>query len=190
MAERIPVPRLVSRSATMWLSVGAAVVGAVGVVVWALLTQPPVNQAAAVVVVLVIALLLGFLIGRRTWIDPAAGTVGRDVCGLVPRTAAWATAERVRITDNRGGQALLEVRGAGDRTSVYLPLVAVDLGGDRSQEPGFLRVLAEQLETWAPQRKAIATALRAQADHLETGGGVRDSPLARRYLARAGNSQS
>lgn len=183
-ADRVRVPRLLSRSASMWLSVGAAVVAAVGVVVWALLTQPLVNQVSGVLVFGFLASVLGFLIGRRTWLDPASGVVGRDVCGLFPRTTSWAGAQRVQVGSNRGGQALLEVRGVGRRTSVYLPLVAVDPGGDRSQQPDFLRLLADQVETWAPQRRAVVAALRAQADHLASGGSVRESPVARRYLAR------
>ena len=44
--------------------------------------------------------------------------------------------------------------------------------------------LADQIERWAPQRVAVAKALRAQADHVAAGGSVRDSPLARAHLAR------
>ena len=174
---RIGVPRLLSRSVTMWLSAGVAAAGLVGVVVWALLTQPLVNQVCAVVLAVGLVLVLGFLIGRRTWIDTEVGVVGRDVWGLFPRTAAWAGADRVRVISTRGGQALLEVRGSGGRTSLHLPLVAVDLGGDRSQDPALLRVLADQVETWAPERRAVVDRLRAQADHLESGGAVRASPL-------------
>ena len=79
---------------------------------------------------------------------------------------------------------MLEVRGAGRRTSTYVPLAAVDLGGDRSQSPEFLRILADQIEAWAPQRGAVVKGLRAQADHLGSGGALRESPLARAHLAR------
>ena len=186
MAERIPVPRLVSRSATMWLSVTAALVAAAGVLVWAVLTQPLLNQLCGLAAGVVLALLLGLLLGRRTTIDTDRGVVVRDVAGLLPRRVAWAEAERLRFTQNRAGTVLLEVRAAGDRTSVYLPLVAADLGGDRSQDPAVLRLLADQVEAWAPQRRTVVDGLRAQADHLASGGGVRESPLARRYLARTG----
>ena len=77
------------------------------------------------------------------------------------------------------------MRGEGRRTSTYLPLVAVDLGGDRSQPPEFLRVLADQIERWAPERGAVVKLLRAQADHVAAGGDVRESPVARAHLARA-----
>jgi hypothetical protein len=91
----------------------------------------------------------------------------------------------VRIRNNNAGQALLEVRGEGRRTSTYLPLVAVDLGGDRSQPPEFLGILADQIERWAPERGAVVKLLRAQADHMAAGGAVRESPVARAHLARA-----
>jgi hypothetical protein len=184
MAERVAVPRLLSTSPTMWLSILAALVGGLAVVVWGVVTQPPTNQVAALVVLLVVGGLVAFLTGRRTWLDTRTGDVGRDVWGLFPRRTPWAGADRLRVTPNRGGAALLELRGSGHRTSIYFPLVAVDTGGDRSQDPHFLRLLAGQIETWAPERSAVIDGLRAQADHLESGGSVRESPLARRYLAR------
>ena len=72
--------------------------------------------------------------------------------------------------------------GVRRRTS---PLVAVDLGGDRSQSPEFLHALADQIERWAPQRGAVVKLLRAQADHVAAGGAVRESPVARAHLVRA-----
>ena len=115
----------------------------------------------------------------------ARGLLVREVLFLLRRPAAWADAEVVRFTANRAGQVMLEVRGAGRRTSTYVPLAAVDLGGDRSQSPKFLRLLADQIEAWAPQRATVVKKLRAQAEHAEAGGGVRESPLARAHLARA-----
>jgi hypothetical protein len=184
-AGRVRVPRLVSSSRTMWLSAAVAVVGVIAVVAWALATQSTANRVAAVVVAVILVLFLVFLAGRRTSLDTARGTVVRDVWGLPSRAEAWAGAQVVRVRSNNAGQAQLEVRGAGHRTSVYLGLVAVDLGGDRSQPPEFLRTLADQIEQWTPERAAVARSLRAQADHLEGGGAVRDSPLARRFLVAA-----
>ncbi|MBA2954695.1 hypothetical protein GON03_10200 [Nocardioides sp. MAH-18] len=180
--ERVRVPALLSRETTMWLAVGAAVVGVVAVLAWVGATQPenlPFVVAAAVLVVLGVVAL----VGRRTWLDVQHGTVVRETC-FVPRgPVGWADAERVAFVNNRAGQVLLEVRGAGRRSSLYLPLVAVDVGGDRSQDPAFLRTLADQVERWAPRRDSVVAGLRAQAEHGESGGSVRTSPLARRYLA-------
>ena len=122
--------------------------------------------------------------GRRIFLDSGASAVVRDVWGLLPRTSRWADADVVKVRSNNAGQALLEVRGTGHRTSIHLPLVAVDLGGDRSQSPELLRALADQLETWAPHRAAVVRQLRAQADHVAGGGAVRESPLARAHLVR------
>ena len=183
MAERVAVPRLLSRSTTLWLSVGVAVVGVIGVVGWALATQPVANQVAAVVVGVLLLLAVAFVTGRRTWLDTTHGLVGRDVWGVLRRTVAWRDADRVQVASNRAGQALLEVGGSGARTSIHLPLVAVDVGGDRTQDPAFLRTLAAEIDRWAPQRSAVVRSLVGQAEHLEAGGTVRDSPLARRYLA-------
>jgi hypothetical protein len=185
MAERIPVPRLLSRSRSMWVS---AIVGFGSIpvlVVWALLTQPVTNQVAAVVFG---AVIIGFfvpLIYRSTSLDTERGLVVRTICGVWDRPVAWAGASRVRIRNNNAGQALLEVRGEGRRTSTYLPLVAVDLGGDRSQAPEVLSMLADQIERWAPERGAVVKLLRAQADHMAAVGVVRESPVARAHLARA-----
>lgn len=178
MAERIRVPRLLSRSRTAWLSVAVAVVVVVAGFVWALVTHP----VAALVLVVVLVLVFGFLIGRRTFLDIDDGAVVRDVWGLLPRSTHWAGADAVTVRSNNGGQDLLEVRGPGRGASIYLPLVAVDLGGDRSQSPEFLRTLADQIERWAPERAAVVSDLRAQADHLDSGGAVRESPLARAHL--------
>ena len=183
-AERIAVPALLSRSVTMWLSLAVAVIGVVSVVVWALLTQPVASKVAALAMAVGLVAIVGGLATRRTWLDPSQGLLVREVARVWRRPVAWADAAVVRPRDNNAGQLLLEVRGAGRRTSTYLPLVAVDAGGDRSQPPGFLRVLADQIEAWAPQRGAVVRQLRAQAEHLEAGGGVRESPLARAHLVR------
>ena len=184
MAERIPVPRLLSSSRSMWVSAIVAAVSIPALVVWALLTQPVTNQIAGVVGSTVLLVVFALLIFRNTSVDTERGLVVRTICGVWDRPVAWAGAARVRIRNNNAGQALLEVRGEGRRTSTYLPLVAVDLGGDRSQPPEVLRMLADQIERWAPERGAVVKQLRAQADHVAAGGTVRESPVARAHLAR------
>jgi hypothetical protein len=183
VTEPIPVPRLLSRSLTMWLCAAAAVVGGAAVVAWGILTQPAGNRVAAIVVGV---LLVGFVVVavfRKTWLDPDRGLLVREVAGVWRRSAAWAEADELRVR-SAGGQALLQVRGSGRRSSAYVPLVAVDLGGDRSQSPEFLRTLADQVERWAPERGAVVKLLRAQAEHVAGGGTVRESPVARAHLVR------
>jgi hypothetical protein len=169
----------------MWVSAIVAAVSIPVLVVWALLTQPVTNQVAAVVVGAVLLLFFALLVFRSTSLDTERGLVVRTICGVWSRRVAWAGAAVVRIRNNNAGQALLEVRVEGRRTSTYLPLVAVDLGGDRSQPPEFLGILADQIERWAPERGAVVKLLRAQADHMAAGGAVRESPVARAHLARA-----
>lgn len=184
MAERIAVPRLLSNSRSMWASGIVAAVSIPAVVVWALLTQPAENQVAGMVGCAILLAFLVILIFRTTWLDTERGLVVRTICGVWSRPVAWADASQVRIRNNNAGQAVLEVRGAGRGTSTYLPLVAVDIGGDRSQSPEFLSALADQIERWAPHREGVVKQLRAQAEHVAAGGDVRESPVARAHLAR------
>jgi hypothetical protein len=181
--DRVAVPRLLSRSVTTWLSLAAAVVAVPAVVAWAWVTQPDSRIPSVVVGVLLLG-GLGILVSRRTWLDTRQGLVVHEVVFVFRRPTPWADAKVVKFTDNRVGQLMLEVRGAERRTSTYVPLVAVDMGGDRSQSPEFLGVLADQIESWSPQRAAVVTKLRAQAEHLRSGGPVRESPLARAHLTR------
>jgi hypothetical protein len=169
----------------MWVSMIVAAMSIPVLAVWALLTQPVTNQVVAVVGCAVMLVFFVLLVFRSTSLDTERGLVVRTLCGAWDRPVAWAGASRVRIRNNNAGQALLEVRGGGRRTSTYLPLVAVDLGGDRSQPPEFLRMLADQIEHWAPERGAVVRLLRSQADHVASGGSVRGSPVARAHLARA-----
>jgi hypothetical protein len=153
-------------------------------VVWAFLTQPIGDQVAAVAVGVLFAGFVVFVVTRRTWLDRDHGLLVREVAGTWRRSVAWADASEVRVRSN-GGQALLEVRSKGRRTSAYVALVAVDVGGDRSLPPDFLQTLADEIERWAPERGAVVKLLRAQADHMTAGGAVRESPVARAHLARA-----
>lgn len=181
-AARLTVPRLLSGSTTTWLALAAAVVAVPAVVGWAFATQPAGNRVAALVLAVAFAGFVAWVGLRRTWLDTRRGLVVHENLLVLRRSTAWADAETVRFTPNRAGQVLLEVRGSGRPT--YLPLVAVDVGGDRCQPPGVLRLLADQVETWAPSRTAVVRGLRAQAAHVEGGGDVRESPLARAHLAR------
>lgn len=166
----------------MWFSVVATGVGLVAVAVWGLLTQPPAGQVAGTIAIALLILVLGTLVGRRTFLDTAGGAVVRDIWGVRRRTVPWADVDVLRIRANNAGLALLEVRRRGERTSIYLPLVAADAGGDRSQPPDLLRVLADEIERWAPSREAVVRALRGQAEHVEAGRPVRESPIVRAHL--------
>ena len=126
-----------------------------------------------------------FVVTRRIWLDPEHGRLVWEAAGVWRRSVALADASELQIRRS-AGQALLQVRGKGRRTSSHLALVAVDMGGDRSQPPEVLRALADQIERWAPERGAVVRMLRAQADHVAAGGAVRESPVALAHLVRGG----
>lgn len=174
----VVVPRLLSSSRSMWLAVGVAAAGALGVAGWGLGTQSGVNRAMAAVVGVVVLVLLVAIVWRRTWVDTAAGTVSRSVVGRRVAHVAWAEASTIDLEPNRAGQLALRVKGRGG--AARITVLAIDAGGDRSLDPHLLRLLADQIATWAPARARVADALRAQADFVAAGGELRRSPLARR----------
>lgn len=180
MAETLPgrvaLPSLLSRSWTMWLSLGVAVVGGLAVVGWIALTDPA-NRPYAVVVaaLVVVAVLLVTL--RRRWLDVDAGAVVLQVAGVWRRSWRWAEASEVAIVTTQAGQVLLRLRDPQRRTAFQHTLVADDLGGERAQPPEVLRTLADQIEQWSPRHTGVARRLRSQADHLTGGGAARGSPL-------------
>lgn len=173
----IVVRRLLSSSRSLWLSVAAAVVGAVAVAGWGLATQTGTNRVMAAVIGVAILVVLVVVVWRRTWVDTADGTISQSVVGVRTKRVAWAEASTIDLERNRAGQLALRV--VGDRT-IRATVLAVDAGGDRSMDPDQLRMLAEQVATWAPERSRVADALRAQADFVDRGGAPRESPLARR----------
>lgn len=161
----------------MWLSVAAAVLGAVGVVAWGLATQSGTNRIAAGLVGVGTLLVVLVLVWRRTWIDTESGTLCRSVLGVRRGCVRWAEATTIDLERNRAGQLALRVGGNG---TIRITVLALDLGGGRGMAPSHLRLLAEQLLAWAPRRERVARALLEQADFLAAGGDVRDSPLASR----------
>lgn len=176
----VRVPRLLSSDAGMWLTAVVSVLGLLGIAVWAVLTQPPLNAALGVGSALLVAMVVGGLALRRHELDLAQGALVRTWGPGYRRSVPWRTAQ-VQLVPNRGGQLMLAVRRETGRAT-YLPLVAADLGGPRSQTPGFLRLLADEVERGG--HRAVAGRLRAQAEHLDAGGEVLGSPLHRLMATR------
>jgi hypothetical protein len=173
----VTIRRLLSSQRSTWLSVAFAVVGAVAVAGWGLATQTGTNRVMAGLVALAVLVLVAGAAWRRTWVDTADGTLNQSVVGIRTRRVVWAQATTVDLERNRAGQ--LALRAVGGRT-IRVTVLAIDLGGDRSMAPDQLRLLADQLATWAPSRARVADALHAQADFVAGGGAPRESPLARR----------
>lgn len=171
---RLVIPRLTSRSGWWWSA--GTLLAVLAMSAYFFLTQPQ-NRWAVLVVVPVAALLVAFVLLRRTWVETGTGVVVR-VTLLGTRKVSLGEADKLELANNRGGALLLRVRQRGRRGSVYLPVLLLTDYVRRSQSPAVLEALAEQLETWAPRRRPVAGQLRRQADHLRTGGSAEDSPLA------------
>lgn len=121
--------------------------------------------------------LFASLLNLDTWLDTAGGRLRHRRAWLVHWQVRWAEATVLRFRSNHLGMVVLQVRGAGWR-SIFVPVVADDMRGPRSPPTLLLRLLADEVRRWAPERHHhVAAQLDAQADHLDEGGSVRDSPL-------------
>lgn len=177
----VRVPRLYSRQVTMWISMACGFLAWPGVLAWGWLTQSREDAVIGTVLLVPATVLMVGLGSRRHALDTARGELVRSVLFWSKRIP-WNGAE-VATVHNRGRVVLLRVRTPGT-WAAYLPLVAADLGGERSQDPGFLRLLADEVQRWGGHTR-VASVLRAQADHVAAGGPVLASPLAREHLTRA-----
>lgn len=176
-AAQVTIRRLVTTSPTMIASVAVAAVGAVVVVVGGLVTRTGVDRIVSVIVGPLLLVCVAMILVRRTWVDTDAGTISRSIFGWPTRTVPWAEAA-VDLQRNHGGQLNLRVKGSSG--TILATVLAIDLGGDRVMQPDQLRLLAEEMERWAPAKARLAQAFRAQADHIESGGSIADSPFASR----------
>lgn len=171
----VPVPMLTSRSGWRWIIATAVAVivagGYVGV------TQPE-NRIVVVTVLPAFFLAFGLWAWSSTWLDPAAGALVRVRCRLWRRTVRLEPGTSVSLVSNRGGAVLLRARPEQGR-GLYLPLVARTDYVEKSQPPALLRQLADAVQQHrAGGARPVVEALRKQAEHLEAGGTVADSPLA------------
>ena len=175
--EQVEVPRLLSCQPTTWLAFGGTVVAVLAMAGWAVATETGVNQVMAGLVVGATVVAVAAVVWRRTWLDTGDGTLHHRVAFLPERRVAWAQATTVDLERNRAGQ--LALRARGERATVRVTLLAIDTGGDRSADAELLRLLAGEVDRWAPGRQRLTARLRAQADHVDAGGAPRESPLAR-----------
>lgn len=172
--ERVRIPRLTSRTGMVW-GVGTLAVLVVGAVVLAVVNPA---KAPLAVGVAVVALLLAVAAGSsRRWLEPERGRVTSEWLWVRSRSVDLADARDVRLVDNRGGGLNLTVRPARGR-AMLVPVLLLSDYVERSQTPSMLRLLAEQVERFAPEPGEVPDQLRRQAEHLDAGGSAVDSPLA------------
>jgi hypothetical protein len=152
VTDRVTVPRMLSRAPTMWISVAATVLGFVGLSVY--FGMKPDTRVAMVVFDILFILFFAVLLSRRVVIDTRTGTVTSETLRVWRRTATW---DRATLQTTYTGQRLLSVGPA------HIPLAADDMGGERSQSPEFLELLAGQVEQWAPDKVSVVRELRARA---------------------------
>lgn len=172
--DRLALRALASRAQWAW---GAATLAAVLVSAIVVFVTQPENRWAVLVFIPLAVIFFAFLLVRRNWVETSTGTVVHRSL-LSTRRIPLGEADKLELVNNRGGALLLRVRRPGGRFSTYLPILALSDYVKRSQPPATLVALAEQIETWAPQRRTVAKQLRRQAEHLEKGGTAEDSPLA------------
>lgn len=141
----------------------------------------PSTMAVNVVVVIVFWFLMALLFSGRREIDFAHGVVSSRRFWVMHHVLRFDRLERCDVRDNHAG--LLQLR-LDDGRALYLPLL-LSTGTPRSQQPGFLRALADSLAQHGspPVVGETVAVLRAQADHVDSGAALGVSPLAT-YLGR------
>lgn len=168
------IPRLSPRSATVvevgFLAVGVVIFG----IIW---VAGPWLWWLSLPMIALLGYLGAVLLGSATWVDPAAGTLTRRRWSLRPVTVPVADVTAVELSTSGGGGVRLVLRDTRRRTTI--DLVSVTLFASVAQQAPTLRTLADLLDAHvaAAVRGDVPRRLRAQADHVERGGGVETSPL-------------
>src|SRR5688500_4509044 len=105
--DRVPIPRLLTRSSVLWFGGTAAAV--LGMIVYLGITQPG-NRWAAVLAAVGVVIASVWLGSMRSWVEPVTGTVVREHFWCRRRRAVLGSATSVSLVNNRGGVLLLGVR--------------------------------------------------------------------------------
>ena len=171
-SERVTIQPLTSRTGSVWLT--GTVVLVAGVLGYLAATRPDQRSLIAVIALVIVIAVLG-LLSRRTWIEPANGTVVRETFWSWRRRAELSSATAVALVDNRSGGLLLRI---SDGRNMQLPLLLLSDYVQRSQPPKVLRLLADQVDRHVPNGGRVAQQLHRQADFIAAGGPAVQSPLA------------
>lgn len=164
-----------------WLRWGiATLVVVAGMEVYFVVTDPSSWPWVAVTGV-PIALLVWYLTTTRLWLEPDRGVFVEAHFGFLRREIPLPKMTEVKFVDNRAGGLLLGMRRPGRRRRYLLSLLVISDYGGSTVLAEYLRLYADQLERWVPAqaRGDVVAGLRKQVAHLESGGSVEDSPLAK-----------
>ncbi len=175
LISRVPGQR--RREVGWWLYVAATYALALAVAAWEWVTDPATRPWVAGGVLLLGGILTS-TVAQQTWLDQAGGRLLHRRAWVARWEVPWVEARVVRLRHNFKGMVLLQVRGRHRLLGLYLPVAGDDERGPRGQPPEVLRRLAGEIRRWASAaHHEVADALDAQADHLERGGSIHDSPV-------------
>lgn len=173
----VRIPALTTRSAMRWLCGTGVLV--VATIVWGFVTDPQ-NRPYTLISAAVIVLLACWM-PFSLWLDTETGAVlairgrGRIVYRIPLRDGTTVTA----VPDHLGGRVLLGLRPHGSRFRDFIQVLAMTIYVENSMSPDLLRLLADTLDRHHTHgADEVGPLLRAQAAHLDAGGGPGDSPLA------------
>lgn len=174
----VRIPALTTRSAMRWLyGTGALLVGAF---IWHFVTDPQ-NRPYTLIGAAVSVLFACWILWGSLWLDTETGAVlairGRGWIGYRVPLGDGTTV--TAVPDHLGGRVLLGLRPHGSRFRDFIQVLAMTIYVENSMSPDLLRLLADTLDRHHTHgADVVGPLLRAQADHLDAGGGPGDSPLA------------
>jgi hypothetical protein len=176
--DRLKIPAVTSKSAIVWC-VGTLIV-AMGVLAYLSVTQPE-NRWTLWVILPLVTLFVLFVATRRCWIETETGTVVWQRFWFSRTYLRLGEARTVEFVSVPNGSLSLGLRAPGVRMRRHLPVIVRTVYVDKSQAPEVLTALADQIQHWVPGQVhgRVPKELRAQAKHIASGGGLRDSPLNR-----------
>jgi len=175
----VPVGRMPGRGRAEWgwrLWMASGVLAAVGPLAWHV--PDPEDRPWAVGGLVLLVVFFGSFLNLDSWLDTTHGRLLHRRAHLVHWQVVWSETTVLRFRSNHQGMIWLQARSRGRRRSIHVPVVADDERGPRSQPVAVLRLLAAEIRRWAPPaHHPVAAELEAQADHLEAGGRVEESPV-------------
>ncbi len=177
--DLIHVGRMPGRGRAEWgwrLWMASWVLAVVATCAWYL--PDPETRPWALGLLALFAVVFGSFLNLDSWLDTTHGRLLHRRAHLVHWQVVWAETTVLRFRSNHQGMIWLQARSRGRWRSIHVPVVADDERGPRSQPAPVLRLLADEIRLWAPPaHHAVADELDAQADHLEAGGRVEESPV-------------